>query len=171
MIQEIENGDGQVKVVAAGQVETQSLLGFRLIGMYQEGDYVPVQEQVPDPTAGYSGATTYVTRHIPTAQTFFIMRKDEASALEGMQLMLDSTRKELDESKNAFAEKEKEAKDYQERLEGQKRTIERHGRDLMTCQENQRTLQESNNKMERDLGKLREAIGTKQFNEILGVEK
>lgn len=170
MIEQIEGGDGVVKVVSAGQVEHESLMGFKLIGIYQEGDYTSVSEQVPDPNGGYSGATMGVTKYVPTSETFFVMRKDEKSALADMKKSVDFAREKQREAENAFAEKEKEAKDYQERLEGQARTIERHGRDLMTCQENRNRLQDSNTKMEKDLGKLREAIGTKQFNEILGRE-
>ena len=170
MIEKIE-GDGLTKVVQQCEVETQTLLGFKLIGVYQEGDYTSLMEQIPDPNGGYQGAMTGVTKCIPTSQTFFIMQKDEKSALKDMQESVDHAYEKQREAENAFKEKEKGAKDYQERLDGQARTIERQGNDLTACHEGQKQLRTSNDKMERDLGLLREAIGTQRMNEILGVEK
>ena len=110
-------------------------------------------------------------RPVQETRTRFIMRQDEESALAERQLILESYREEANEAK-------KKVEDAEILLDTRTKQYEaldaKYTEALATKNRQRETIDELNNtklKMEEDIGKIRQAIGTVKMAEIVGMEE
>jgi hypothetical protein len=161
-------GEGPFKVVEKSEVELHSdLLGWSLVGLYQEQVIEVRIDQEPDPHGTYACATMAVERHHPATKTFFVLRQtvDDALALAVAGLNLAKTAKEQAEAKARTAEIERGKAERQKSETA--RSLAREERSNERLSEQNNSLNERLRKLEGDLGKVRTSIGDRAWKEIL----
>ncbi len=167
---------GIARVCQADDLEILTLQGWVVTGTYSTQSTALGFDQMPNPNYGnHSHSNSYsetigLEKHLPVTTQFFLLTKDETTVLEEKETALKLIQGNL-----------KEAKEAQTALGGQIETLQK---ELTTAQRNAKhELSRSNrisedlnasiatrNRMETDLGKLRNAFGELAVKKILDVE-
>jgi len=187
-MKEIE-ADGILKTIDGSMLEQYTSQGYRVIGSYQDTIAKRFAELIDAPPNSYghgyqdacyytdeSGARwpvppgkTIATRFVSESKTFFVVRRNEESALAELRKNVEalSQSEAASRAKAEAVTKEHEktkaelsaARSDLERSQGKATRLEREAHE-------ERTLRR---KLEVDLAKVRKAIGDLKYNEILAM--
>jgi hypothetical protein len=158
---------GLTEVIESWEVSNRTAQGYKVICIFQETHHTKETCQIPHPSPSYNGENAYRDEIIQNTTTKFIVTLDEESSLGMLNHTIksqDENIKKLTQAKNdaetqfkeATAERDKartEAGNYQDKWS---RKVDEYHK-----------LLDVKRKMEKDIGKIREAIGTQQMKEIL----
>ena len=164
-------GDGLFQVAEADEVFTQSLCGYEMVGMYQEQHAEKVRCKETDPKADYAGYTTEVDHLVQVTKTFFVMRENKESAVASLHTQIETLREEVADAQAKLKDAETQADERGKRLA---EVQERWDESKVITDQQRETIAEltrTKQKMEEDIGKIRQAIGTVKMDEILAVEE
>lgn len=163
---------GILKVVSASQLEEFSAQGWRVLeGFNEEQDHVFLGSEPKQVEDGNSYCSTVDTRRsVVLSQRYYVLGRDETSVLADLNSKIAAANVQV---KDLTAK----AKEQDDTLSQARREIDRltnfvEARDLAAGRvaQERRGEQERMRKMEKDLGKLRAALGDLKMREILGEE-
>ena len=165
---------GETMVVTGEQVQEYTREGWRLVFVVQEICRFAVLRQVPyteaeiQSYASYRGQTKSVSMDEVGTVTRYVLERDEASALSvAQQALVDAQRQHGDQQEQITVLTRKAAEDEPALHKAAARISDLETRLSTGSADNQR-LNASNRKLERDLGRVREAVGALRMKEILG---
>jgi hypothetical protein len=162
----------EVVVVNQYNVEGRSQEGFKLLGVIPSSRIETAHQDVPNPSFGdnnssygYAQTISTMVSHVIQDPLFIMGRSGEDATMAGR--LAESQKTVLDLQTEA-----KEREEKVERLQGVVTHMEQTNGSLSKKFNDQniatRELREKARKYERDMGKIREAVGTKLMTEILG---
>jgi len=159
---------GVAKVVEGSEVEMLTRQGWRIAKVLPESFATSVPESIPVVCAGQSYPTQASgTRAISVSTTRFLMFEDEKSQLAKMAQLAAVKEVSLNKAQSDLQEVQKALKEqvaaYQKVCENEKRlaeTLSLRGAEVFEVKK-QRDL------MERDIAKIRAAVGELKMKEIL----
>lgn len=158
-------GKGITKIALPSEVEELSRQGYELIGMYQNLEGTAIRCEVPNETRPYE--TYFVDKPGVSAVSYFIMRLDEDSAIKKLNDQLESSEKELRQYKKNFEDAHESLIRMSKHTEQQELVIQSLNEERNKLKKDITSIQEGTFKVEEDLGKVREALGTEKMNQIL----
>lgn len=161
------HSEGITQVVEAYLVNTLSLQGYKLIGMYQEMYPETVNCSVPHPNPSYANETAYKQELGTQTRTFFIMTLDEESSLAQINHECEKQKQNVSLAEAAQREAETQLKSATSERDRARSEAENLRLKLESKREQCNNMSITKLKMEDDLGKIREAIGSRQMDEIL----
>jgi hypothetical protein len=163
---------GELQVVGADLVNQLTLSGWTLVFSYQEESIVQTTDMVLRPTPpnpGYYGSDTIMTtRNEKILTTRFVMRRDEASALVHSEARANAESSRAAGLARTLAETEKKLVEVEKTFAAEKSHHQSCQSMVTDVRNDLGRSEESRRKLESNIGKIREAIGSKQMEEILG---
>lgn len=157
-----------MKVVEAYEVETYTMLGWRLSEVLSESYVESFSESVPMVLPGQSFVSNSVaTKGFLVAKNRFLMTMDGSSVLAGMNEKLVAADKRVAEAKAAQEAAEKKAEEWKRDSNNLLRGHETYVRENKILAEKLERAEKSNHTMEEDIGKIRKAVGELKMKEIL----
>ena len=177
-----DSGGSVEKVVTALELERVTREGWMVVERFDQDEPVPLtREELPPPrdtSSAYSGGGYYPTlnhnngsvtlnRTGLARQSFFRVRRDRSAIIVELQDDLKTSRKEASEALKSVEEQRKNVSKWQGELSAEKEVTKRQREvvDGLRSQINEANAAKA--KLEGDIGKLREHIGRKTFEEIL----
>jgi hypothetical protein len=157
-----------MKVVEAHDVETYSMLGWRLVEVLPETYVDAFSESVPMLLPGQNFVTNnFATKGFLVSKNRFLMATNGSSILAGMNEKLADAEKRIAEAKAVQQEAEKKAEEWKKEANNLMRGHETYVRENKILVEKLDRSEKSNHKMEEDIGKIRSAVGDLKMKEIL----
>lgn len=163
-------------VVPHTEVHARTLEGWKLLQALAEDVTVPIfttkAQWVPqDNESGryQSGFETYDARHETVArQAMFVMGLKRDDVVTNLRDELKQAHAERLESAEEEERVKKNCNDQEQVLKSTKDALEGCNNRLLEAQQERADAREATRKMEKDLAKVRQVIGDRQFKEILG---
>ena len=158
------------KLVKFIEVEAFTSIGWRLLGTVNRSSIATVFEHEPVPILSTNNGTytppqtTSVNRHHVVDDPLFLLGKDDESALAAMKSKVDACQLTLAEHAKC-AEEMRKAKASVDRLT---ELVDERLNDLALQRKSTFEAIDGSRKMERDIAKLRVALGEVRMREILG---
>lgn len=160
------------KIVSFDKVEYHTRLGYELIAMYQEEHGDTIQCSEADPNADFAGALPMtIERPVQCTNSFFIMQLNEESAIAQLNSELKILNEKTTEIKNVAEETAKKLKEeaiLSDRVREELKNSQNANSDYCKTIDKLRSVKQ---KMEKDIGKIREVIGSAKMTEILEAEE
>ncbi len=154
---------GEAKVVSEHEVDTWTMLGWRLVAMVQES--MVVKDYIYDSQTGHNTEVANVV-----SVTKYVLQRSEESTLAAAADALAAEKakaKELESGLSALKRGHADAVDMAERL---KANLDITQKVAETRRREAEELREQLGKMEADMAKAREHFGKKGWSEALGGE-
>jgi hypothetical protein len=160
--------DGVLRVAEGSELESLTTQGWRMLQVLPESREIVSREEVPLVLPGQNYPTTYSgTRAQVVQQHRFLMLKEERTVLAEAQARFDAVTADNQKKTAALLEAEKKAKEqaaqWQRICEENKRYLEQ----TVALREEVATMRGQRDKMEKDIGKVRAAVGELKMKEIL----
>lgn len=157
-----------VKVVGENEVERLTSQGWSLREVLQETGVESFNEQVPMLTPGNTYPSTFsATRGFVVTKNRYVMVQDDSKVLAQMQAQLDEKEKIVSNARQMQVEAEKKAEEWRKQYAGSLDANGVYARENERFRTENQNLFKSNQKMERDIAKIRSAIGELKMKEIL----
>lgn len=161
--------DGVLRVAEGSELEGLTMQGWRMLQVLPESREIVSREEVPLVLPGQNYPTTYSgTRAQVVQQHRFLMLKEERTVLAEAQARFDALHAESLKTAHALLEAEKKVKEqtaqWQRICEENKRYLEQ----TVAVREEVATMRGQRDKMEKDIAKVRAAVGELKMKEILG---
>ncbi len=164
------NIKGELAIVSGHGISKHSLEGWELVAIINESVVTYVDDEAIQHYPGSGSSTVTVKKAIPFSQASYLMRRNEESVIA----MLGEKNKTLEE---ALAKQKTDTQDIENALNAEIESKNQIQELLdqtakVREQENEQfhELRDSYQKMEDDLAKVREAIGTQRMHEILAAD-
>jgi uncharacterized coiled-coil protein SlyX len=169
MIEHVFDKAGQYKSVYAAELERLTLQGWQLVFCYQEAQQLGCSEQEPVLPATNNGycPTTTVQRYKPVTVTLFVVRKPEESVLAELNVLLASARETLDERNKIIVERNEESIRLNKQLQSTKDNLKSIESSMTVVRDDRDRFRETVAKLEKDMVRIKTAIGERAYGEIL----
>jgi len=159
---------GVAKVVEGSEVEMLTRQGWRIAKVLPESFATSVPESIPLVCAGQSYPTQASgTRAISVSTTRFLMFEDERSQLAKMAQLAAVHAVTHGETVRALEQAKRELKDSVAAHAKAQEVAERHGADIIRERGEKFEAKKQRDLMERDIAKIRSAVGELKMKEIL----
>jgi septal ring factor EnvC (AmiA/AmiB activator) len=157
-----------VKVVNAPEVEALTKEGWQLDDVLQESVVEPFNESVPFlPTGQTYTVNGSGTRGFLVTKNLFLLKKDGSTVMAEVYELLKQADQAKHDLANRLVEAEKKTAEAVKEVANVKRQVANsvaHGSSLA---EQLTTAKKTNQKMENDIAKIRQAVGELKMKEIL----
>jgi hypothetical protein len=155
------------QVVDPHVLHQMTMEGWEVVERFEEDQPISVQETIqPRPDQGHYGTQNYTTQKLGRVALFRIRRRADspvASLLADVTRLQHAERAAADTIKKLGEELEREKKAHQGTRQSLSYEQEAHGRQRKARED----VEAIKRQLEGDLGKVREHIGRKMFDEIL----
>ncbi len=161
---------GLTEIVESWEVSAKTSLGYKVVGMFQETESMTQSCSMPHPNPSYNGEQAFRDELAHNTTTKFIVTLDEESSLGMLNGTIERQKKEISELGVAKHQAEQDIEGLKKGLEQSQKNREDYRDKWATKTEECTGLTQVKQKMETDLGRIREAIGTQRMDEILNVK-
>ncbi len=159
--------DGVVTIVEEHSIKTMTLMGYKLMGYYQEEKGITLVCEEPDPQPGYSTQTVTTRRPSSETLTKFIMVQDKQSSIAALDAELKARSEELDKAKGIVYELKEQMDITKNEATKSAYDVEQLQKDIEAEETTSEHLRNKWTAAKGDLYKIREVLGTRKIDEIL----
>jgi len=174
-----DSGGSVEKVVSGFELERVTSEGWTVVERFDQDEPMTLsREELPPPrdTSGYNGYYPLLNQNNGSVtlntvglarKSFFRVRRDRSDIIVELQDELATARKEATDALKAVEEQRKNLSKWQSDLSAEKEATKRQHEIVDGLRTQMSEANAAKAKLERDIGKLREHIGRKAFEEIL----
>jgi hypothetical protein len=156
------------KVVGAYDVENYTLQGWRLEDVLQESHVESFSESVPLVVPGQSYPTTYNgTKGFVVTKNLFVMTKDGSTLITEANARVEAAEVRSRDLANKLIEADKKTATFEKDVAKLKADYERQITETNRWVERHTVERDAKVKMEKDISKIRNAVGELKMKEIL----
>jgi hypothetical protein len=170
---------GILKVVGADAVENMCNDGWCLLAVLSTSAIREANVNVPIPSININGSyasgsvdnNSYAVQPVTVNVPMFLFGKDEHSVTAKLRAEINAKNKHINEMQAAIKNYEDTNNERSKEIDDCKSKVETLQEDKINCQQLLDSKSKMINKIEKDISKVRDYVGSKKFNEIIaGIE-